>query len=65
MAKTLFEVLEDKIDALIEPAKNAAITGAAEDFAAYRDLCGFIRGLNSAKMEIKDLADNYGEKEDE
>ena len=59
MAKTVFDVLKDKITVEMQTANEHLTSGAAINFAAYRDLCGFIRGLEVALREIEDLSRNY------
>jgi len=65
MAKTVFDVLQDKITVEMQAATDHLTSGAANDFARYRDLCGFIRGLEVALREIEDLSRNYMEDEDD
>jgi len=35
------------------------VSGAAKDYAQYREICGVIRGLTTTIREIEDLAKNY------
>ena len=65
MAKTVFDVLKDKITVEMQAANEHLASGAANNFAGYRDLCGFIRGLEVALREIEDLSRNYMEDEDD
>jgi|TARA_R100001530_G_scaffold61731_2_gene44548 hypothetical protein len=65
MAKTVFGVLQDKITVELTAAKDHLSSGAVKDFAEYRDLCGFIRGLEVALREVNDLSRNYMEDEDD
>ena len=65
MAKTVFDVLQDKIKVEMQAANEHLVSGAANDFAQYRDLCGFIRGLEVALREVNDLSRNYMEDEDD
>ena len=65
MAKTVFDVLQDKITVEMQAANEHLVSGAAINFAAYRDLCGFIRGLEVALREVNDLSRNYMEEEDD
>ena len=39
-----------------EDTKNYLSSGQAKDYAEYRQLCGLIRGLESAEQLIIDLA---------
>ena len=41
------------------------VSGTATDYAAYRELCGVIRGLAIAQQEIEDLVRRYKEDDDE
>jgi|TARA_R110000824_G_scaffold3980_2_gene18960 hypothetical protein len=65
MAKTVFDVLTDKLTVEMQVANEHLTSGAIKDFAEYRDLCGFIRGLEVALREINDLSRNYMEEEDD
>ena len=65
MAKTVFDVLEEKVGEHLARQKTALHLGTAKDFANYREMCGVVRGLNLALMEIADLSRNYEEIEDE
>jgi len=53
--------LEDRKKTLIE----FLCDGAAKDYAAYKDLCGEIRGLSAAQAEVKDLVRKFKELDDE
>lgn len=59
MATTVFDVLIKKIEDQKSSAIEVLQSGTATDFAQYRDLCGLIRGLEIAQREIRDLAQNY------
>jgi len=56
MAKTVFDVLNEKIDADIESATSFLGKGSAIDYSAYRETCGLIRGLKAAQHYINDLS---------
>lgn len=64
MAKTVFDVLSDKIVEHHNQAKEFLAGGRPKDYAEYRDVCGAIRGLSIALREIQDLAKNFEEEED-
>ena len=64
MAKTVFEVLDAKIEELKASNIEFLEQGAAKDYAEYRESCGVIRGLSAAQREIKDLSRNYMDDED-
>lgn len=52
---TALEVLLSKVDELIANSQESLGTGAAENYAAYQNTCGFIKGLLTARREITDL----------
>lgn len=65
MAKTVFDVLLKSIEDHRSSAIEVLAQGSVKDYAEYRDLCGLIRGLETAQREIRDLARNYMEDNDE
>jgi hypothetical protein len=56
VAKTVFDVLNEKLDAHKNAAIDSLVSGGAKDFAEYKAACGIIRGLSLARMEIQDLS---------
>ena len=65
MAKTVFDVLKEKLTAHKGASEEFIQSGAAKDFAEYREVCGVLRGLDTALQEINDLSRNYMEDEDD
>jgi hypothetical protein len=65
MAKNIFQVLEGELRAKIAQAQDFLGSGSAKDFAEYRETCGLIRGLETALREVKDLAKNFMEDDDD
>lgn len=65
MAKTIFQVINEKLDGHKEHARDALMSGGAQDFAAYKELCGLIRGLETAQREVADLAKQIMEDNDD
>ena len=65
MAKTVFDVLTDKLTDHKRSSEEFIHSGAAKDFAEYREVCGVLRGLDTALREINDLSRNYMEDEDD
>lgn len=61
----LFELLITKIQERIKNVEESLNNGSAKDYAEYRDMCGVIRGLRTAQMEVEDLASRLKESEDE
>lgn len=59
MAKTVFEVLVDRLQESKDSCEESLVGGAAKDYAQYREICGVIRGLNTAIMEVQDLSRNF------
>ena len=65
MAKTVFEVLVEKITDQKRSSEDFIQSGAAKDYAAYKEVCGVLRGLDHALREINDLSRNYMEETDD
>ena len=65
MAKTVFDVLQEKLTDHKRSSEEFIQSGAAKDFAEYREVCGVLRGLDTALREINDLSRNYMEDEDD
>ncbi len=59
MAKTVFDVLTQKIDEDISSATQFLAGGSAKDFAGYKEIVGLIRGLEASKQYVEDLSRNY------
>jgi len=56
VAKTVFEVLVEKITDQKRSSEDFIQSGAAKDYAAYKEVCGVLRGLDTALREINDLS---------
>jgi hypothetical protein len=65
MSNTVMDVLQRKLQEQEESHVRALVDGAATDFAAYRELCGVIRGLQTAQREIGDLVRKLKENDDD
>jgi tryptophan 2,3-dioxygenase len=65
MAKTVFDVLVDRIDEQISSAKDFLAAGSPKDYSEVREVVGLIRGLESSKSYIEDLAQNYMDNDDD
>ena len=59
MAKTVFDVLTQKIDEDISSTTQFLAGGSAKDFAGYKEIVGLIRGLEASKQYVEDLSRNY------
>jgi hypothetical protein len=55
MDHQMLELLDKKIEEQVKSFSEALVSGRSQDFAAYRELCGVIRGLQTAQREIGDL----------
>ena len=65
MGKTVFEVLDQKLEEIKASNVEFLEQGAAKDYAEYRQSCGMIRGLSAAQREIADLSRNYMDDEND
>ena len=65
MAKTVFDVLNQKLTELKSSSEEFLYSGGAKDFAGYKEVCGVIRGLDAALREVNDLSRNYMEGEND
>ena len=65
MAKTVFDVLKQKLDEDISSATSFLSGGSAKDFAGYKEIVGLVRGLEASKQYIEDLSRNYMDDQDE
>ena len=62
---TLLEVLNSKLDEHIKQMVEVVSGGGAKSHDHYKELCGTIRGLQTAQMEIADLVRKTKEYEDD
>jgi|TARA_B100000530_G_scaffold59508_2_gene34407 hypothetical protein len=65
MAKTVLDVLKDKIEVDKTSALQFLGNGGAKDFAQYKEVTGMIRGLETCMNYVEDLSRNYMEDDDE
>ena len=65
MAKTVYDVLINKIEVEIASAQNFLEAGSAKDYAGYKEVVGLIRGLKSSITHIQDLAKQQLEGDDD
>jgi len=59
LAKTVFEVLRNRLEDEISRVQDYLSEGKVSDYATYKELCGVIRGLTHAVDAISDLEQNY------
>jgi|TARA_R110000851_G_scaffold240713_1_gene393431 hypothetical protein len=65
MARTVFDVLKDKLNEEKSSALQFLGSGGAKDFAQYKEVTGLIRGLESGVAYVEDLARNQLEGDDD
>ena len=65
MSATVMDILQRKLKEQEESHIQALAGGAVNDYAAYRELCGVIRGLQTAQREIADLVRRLKDNEDD
>jgi len=65
MMANLLEVLDSKLDAHIKQMVDVISAGGAKSHEHYKELCGTIRGLQTAQYELADLVRNTKEYEDD
>jgi hypothetical protein len=59
------DLLQKKLKDQEDSHVQALAGGAVIDYAAYRELCGVIRGLQTAQREIADLVRKLKENDDD
>jgi hypothetical protein len=64
MAKTVFDVLKERIEEQKSSAMEFLADGGPKDYAEYRNVCGLLRGLQVTLSYIEDLSRNYLEGDD-
>ena len=65
MSITVMDLLQRKLKEQEESHIQALVGGRSEDFASYRELCGVIRGLQTAQRELADLVRKLKENDDD
>ena len=65
MAKTVFDVLKEKLEADKKQATEFLVSAGAKDFSQYKEMTDLIRGLETSLSYIEDLSRNYMEDDDE
>lgn len=61
----LLEVLDGKLDDQIKQIVDVISAGGAKSHEHYKELCGTIRGLQTAQYELADLVRRTKEYEDD
>ena len=55
MDMRIWDLLDRKLEEQVKSHSEALVAGQPKDYAHYRELCGVIRGLQTAQREIGDL----------
>lgn len=55
MANTVMDLLQKKLKEQEDSHVQALAGGAVADYAAYRELCGKISGLQTARREVAEM----------
>ena len=62
---TMLEVLNGKLEEHVKQLVDVVSGGGAKSHDHYKELCGVIRGLQTAQVEIADLVRKTKEYEDD
>ena len=62
---TMLEVLNKKLDEQVKQLVDVVSGGGAKTYDHYKELCGTIRGLQTAQYELADLVRKTKEYEDD
>ena len=61
----MLEVLDKKLEEQVKQLVDVVSGGGAKTYDHYKELCGTIRGLQTAQYELADLVRKTKEYEDE
>ena len=64
MAKTVLDVLKDKLKDDKSSALQFLGSGGAKDFASYKEVTGLVRGLETCMNYVEDLSRNMDDDDD-
>lgn len=65
MATTVYDVCVNQLRQRRRELEEALGTASAKDYADYREICGFIRGLITAESYLTDLVRKQEYSDDE
>jgi hypothetical protein len=65
MDDQILDILSRKIEEQIASHSQALVQGVSKDYAEYRELCGVIRGLQTAQRETADLVRKLKDNDDD
>ena len=64
MAKTVLDVLKDKLKDDKSSALQFLGSGGAKDFASYKEVTGLVRGLETCMNYVEDLSRSMDDDDD-
>ena len=64
MAKTVLDVLKERLEDDKSSAIEFLTAGGAKDFAMYKETTGLVRGLETCLQYIEDLSRNLENEDD-
>jgi len=65
MRHQVLEILHTKLAEQIQQVRQAVSDGGAKSYDHYKELCGNIRGLQTAQLEIEDLVRKLKDSDDD
>jgi len=65
MIDKYLNVLVKQLDDKIHQIQDALGNGSAKDYVEYKAMCGEVKGLLTARLNIKDLLDRLKESDDD
>jgi hypothetical protein len=65
MMANMLEVLDKKLEEQVKQLVDVVSGGGAKTYDHYKELCGTIRGLQTAQYELADLVRKTKEYEDD
>jgi hypothetical protein len=65
MEMKIFEIVNKRILERVMDLSRALSDGVAKDYADYKEMCGVIKGLQTAQYELNDLLRKIKEDDDE
>jgi hypothetical protein len=65
MINKYLDVLVNQLDDKINQIQEALGNGSAKDFVEYKAMCGEVKGLLTARLNIKDLQQRVRDHDDE
>jgi hypothetical protein len=65
MELKIFEIVNQRISERVMDLSRALSDGVSKDYADYKEMCGVIKGLQTAQYELNDLLRKIKEDDDE